>query len=42
MWKENLKQGAIATEPDTDLNADYCTSVPGRQAAQVKRDRVYF
>lgn len=44
MWKESLKQGAIATEhkPDPDLNTDYRKSVPGRQAAQVKRGHVYF
>lgn len=44
MWKESLKQGAIATEskPDPDLNTDYCKSVPDRQATQVKRDHVYF
>lgn len=44
MWKESLKQGAIATEPkpDPDLNTDYCKSVPARQTTQVKRDHVYF
>lgn len=41
MYKESLKQGAIATEPKPDphLNTDHCKSVPSRQAAQVERDQ---